>query len=173
MDKKPQHKGHGLEQNVAEIYRDMGYWNVRTNVFYKKYMGKRIIMREFDIVYHAFFEKRYTECKYHTTSNVSLAEAEEFARKLDLFHIDPKHAEMITNQNYTNPARVFTTDKGIKIITGKELAELEARRKKSASLFVMTYRGVAAYQKNGILGAINYVAPRLFSLEKQIDTYTK
>ncbi len=173
MDKKPQHKGHGLEQNIAEIYRDMGYWNVKTNVFYKKHVGRRIITREFDVVYNIFFEKRYAECKYHTKSNVSLAEAEEFARKLELFHINARHAEMITNQDYTIPAQLFTTEKGIKIITGKTLAELEAHRKKSASLLIMTYRGVAAYQKDGILGAINYVTPRLFPLEKQIDTYTK
>ena len=173
MDKKPQHKGHGLEQNVAEIYRDMGYWNVKTNVFYKKHIGKKIITREFDIVYYAFFEKRYTECKYHTKSNVTLAEAEEFARKLELFHINPQHAEMITNQNYTHPARVFAEKNNITLITGEALINLEQHRKKSASLFVMAYRGVEAYQKNGILGAINYLIPRTMPIEKQIETYTK
>ncbi len=173
MNKKPQHKGHGLEQNVAEIYRDRGYWNVKTNQFYKKTVHREIITREFDIVYYRMFEKRYTECKYHCKTNVGIAEVEEFYAKLRLFLIDTIHAEMITNQGYSSPAQAFAKEKGIQLIDGKQLTEMESTRKKDFSLAIMCYRGLDAYNKKGVLGVINYVFPRLLPLDRQIDNYTR
>ena len=43
--------GHSLEKVVSEIYSNLGYNNVRTNIILKRKIRKNIIRSEFDVIY--------------------------------------------------------------------------------------------------------------------------
>jgi hypothetical protein len=165
-------KGSGLENTVAEIYLDLGY-NVEQNVILTKSISGKKIRAQIDLTYNTLAGKRYVECKLHKKKPVSLEEVSKFYAVLDMFGIPSYNGEMITNNRYTQRAIEYAQRKGLSLIDGNGLSELEQKRKCGVRTILLGVRAAGEYKKRGLFGVIDYVSKRMQPLEKQIKEYMK
>ncbi len=116
--------GHSLEKVVSEIYSNLGYNNVRTNIILKRKIRKNIIRSEFDVIYGWPITK-YIECKYKSKGKkVSAKSTAYFSEKLKLHRIKTYRGTIITNQYLTEKARQICRRNHIKYIEREKLQKL-------------------------------------------------
>jgi len=116
--------GHSLEKVVSNIYINLGYANVRTNIILKRKIRKKTIRSEFDVLY-GWPITQYIECKYKFQGNkVSAKSVAFFSEKLRLHKIKTNKGTIITNQYLTEKARQICRMNHIKCIEREELQKL-------------------------------------------------
>jgi hypothetical protein len=174
---KIKNQGSGLENIVAEIYRDLGYLNVEQNVRFTKKKGY-LIHAEIDISYKDLLGNTvYVECKYHKDKKVSFEEYAKFCQVLNVLNI-PKipllyRGEMVTNNYYDERTKISAEKERIKLIDGDELKVLEEKRKKGFRLLIPLIRAGQIYKNNGLFSLFNYIFKRSLDVDSQIRSYMK
>ena len=168
---KIKNKGSGLENLVYEIYSDLGYQNLQKNVRITKKTDNTNISAEIDLTYELLMSKRYIECKYRRSSNVTLQEVAKFVAVLELFNIPTYAAEIITNTSFDKRAIEYAAQKSIVLLDGVKLAQLESQRKHGINAFLLGIRSYDIYKNKGIFGLIDYFYTRMLTVKKQIQKY--
>ncbi len=116
--------GRKFEAYVANIFIDLGKYNVRKNIILKK----NTYISEFDIIY-GYVNKKYIECKFKSKQYVvTTEEVSVFAKKLDLYNIKNSHGIIITNRFLSNKAKAICKVSKIKTIEREELEKLDYER---------------------------------------------
>jgi restriction endonuclease Mrr len=165
--------GSGLENVVAEIYRDLGYKNVEQNIALSKTVNGEKINAQIDITYGSAFIKKYVECKSHSEKCVSLQDVAKFCSVLELFGIPTSRGEMITDSYFDTRAIKYAESKRISLVDGKGLKKLDEKRKYGLNAVRLGFRAYDEYRQTGLLGVLSYIFPRLLSLEQQKWAYMK
>ena len=165
-------KGSGLENFVAELYKDLGYINVRQDVRFSKSRGAPI-EAQIDLTYNYLGVTRYVECKFHKNRNVTLDEMSRFYTVLQLLNIQPYLGEIVTNKNFDPRCINLSKSSGIKIINGEDLSRLEKLRKNGLRKIFLGYRVIERFNDDGVSGALDYINTRFKSINSQIKHYTK
>ncbi|MEM2121860.1 MAG: restriction endonuclease [Candidatus Woesearchaeota archaeon] len=171
--------GYKLERFVEELYKDLGYINVKRNIIFKKGNSKYQI----DLCYLKFDnnipKKIFVEIKYKDNNRkVELEEIAKFYSVLELTGNDPKNSEFITNSYFTERAKEYARRKGIKIIDGACLNELvmKARDNNTMQKTIATYYKIKSFFSNlkqgKILNAIEALSTPSYkgNLDEQIKS---
>lgn len=174
---KIKNQGSGLENTVAEIYRDLGYLNVEQNVRFTKKKGYPI-HAEIDISYKDLLGYTvYVECKYHKDRKVSFEEYAKFCQVLNVLNIHKipiiYRGEMVTNNYFDERTKTSAEKERILLIDADGLKALEEKRKKGFRILIPLLRVSEIYKNKGLLSALDYIFKRSLNVNNQIKQYMK
>lgn len=174
---KIKNQGSGLENAVAELYKDLGYLNVEQNVRFRQKKGYAI-NAEIDICYKSILGYTvYVECKYHKDRKVSFDEYAKFCQVLNTLKV-PKipliyRAEMVTNTCFDERTKSSSENERILLIDKDALERLGKKRKNGLGLLIQLIRIKDIYKNKGLSSALDYLLKRATNLDDQIKSYTK
>jgi hypothetical protein len=165
--------GTGLEKFVCELYKDLGYVDVKKDCRLSKVNGVESVRGQIDLTYRLIFLKRYVECKQRTNTNVNFDDYSKFETTLKVFNIPTYLGEMVTNTYFDEKVKSRAKEMKVKLIDRIELLRLDALRKSELYLGIMVLRFIERLDTNGLKDALNYIYIRNLSLEQQIQKYTE
>ncbi len=150
----PNVRGYKLESLVKQIYENLGYPLVKSNVF----LYKRGMKSQIDLVYlkieKGFPKKVFVEMKYKgkkrngNYKKVTLDEIAKFKGVLDLVNHNSRYSEMITNSDFNRRARFYARMYGINLINGEELYKLYLESEyRPKTLIAVTYDIITLFNK--------------------------
>ncbi len=115
--------GYRLESFVEQIYKRMGYDDVRVHHTIKTMSGKNDC--QFDVTFLGWFTRKFVECKFREDGSlVSYEEVTKFAGDLDLVNVPRQRGTMITNSHYSPRGIEFAQINGITLIDREKLKEM-------------------------------------------------
>jgi hypothetical protein len=174
---KIRNNGTGLENTVAEIYRDLGYKNVRQNIkFYKK--DGHQINAQIDLAYEDELGSIiYVECKSHRFSKVKLEEFSRFAAVLNMLRVQKRpfiyRGELVTDNYFDDRTKIAAESERIKLIDVISLKRLEMKRKSGINVIIPLMKAIEIYGSDGIGAVIRYGLKRMLPLKDQIYSNMK
>jgi len=123
--------GHAFEKRVRYALERNSYVLIKMNQWCKNYAPEKdnATKREYDLVMFNTRDKQFyiIECKAHYTENklVRLIQVKEFCYKLNNY--DGKHAKkmMVTDTDFTIPAKRYASKNDILLVNGAELRQME------------------------------------------------
>jgi len=166
-------KGSGLEIFVSELYKDLGYRDVKVDYRVKKTNGEESANGQIDVTYKDPILRKYVECKYRTNSNVTFDDYSKFETTLKTFNIPTYLGEMVTNRYFDEKVKLRAKESKIRLIDRDELQRLEQLRKSGWRLAIISFRFFETLNTDGISYAMKYVGTRLLSMDQQIRKYMR
>jgi hypothetical protein len=140
MNKTNARIGHDFEEEVREILSRNNYVPVKKNQWRTNYSPENdsATKREYDLVMFNTQERQFyiIECKAHRSEHtlVGLDLVVEFERKLANNNGSSAKRMMVTDTDYTSPARKYASENSILLMNGKELAKLDERGSRAGGL---------------------------------------
>ena len=123
-------KGRKLEIYAEQLFKELGKWFVKRNVYYsfRSLVRDRVVRRvQVDVKYYDLYGKTIVECKYYDAWRVSAQDVQDFKKKIDL--IRPSTALIVTNNTLTEEGEVLARRFGIRVYDHDELQRLDYERK--------------------------------------------
>jgi hypothetical protein len=173
MIHKARNNGTGLENFVCELYKDLGYTDVKRDHRFKKTYDQQSSRGQIDVTYTHLMIKRYTECKQYNGRNVHFDDYSKFETTLNTYNIPTYLGEMITSTYFDNKVRLRAKETKIRLIDRNELLRLSELRKSGPYLIIAAYRFMELMNTKGLGAAIKYLHVRSLSLDKQLKYYAK
>ncbi|OGM02092.1 hypothetical protein A3K72_00065 [Candidatus Woesearchaeota archaeon RBG_13_36_6] len=122
-------KGRKLEVYVEQLFKDLGKWFVKRNVYYsfRSVLRDRVVRRvQVDVQYYDLYGKTIVECKHYDVWRVSAQAVEDFDDTVRL--VKPSNALLITNSSLTREAQGLAEEYGIQVYDGEGLKMLDQER---------------------------------------------
>lgn len=172
-----QHNGYGLERFVYELYSDMGYRNLRKDIYFSKKNGHDI-SAQIDMIYeNALGLPVYVECKSHKNNNVGFEQYAKFVQILNLLRV-PKYpiiyrGELITDSYFDKRTKTAAEIDRIKLIDIDELTDLSNQRLSLLGSIKLIIRAKNIYKQKGISGILSHGIKLFLPTKQQIKSYNK
>ena len=173
--------GYKLEKFVEQLYKEMGYLNVKRNNIIRKGNETYQIDLSYIRIENNLPKKIMVEIKYKDNGRkIELQEVSKFYSVLELIGHNSKNSEFITNSYFTERASLYAKRKGIKMIDGAHLKELSISLvgKKTIQKTIAYYYRIKSFFKNVKQGRISDAITALSSpqykgnLDEQIRKVT-
>jgi len=127
---QPPKLGHNFETRVCQALRRNNYFLIKRNDWRKNLQPERdqAEKREYDLLMFSMNDWQVViiECKAHYNDRlVGLGQVREFYDKLEVYNGRHARRMMVTDTDYTPPAREYASSRNIELVNGSELKELE------------------------------------------------
>lgn len=125
--------GHLFEGRVRTALERNSFVLIKKNQWKKNYAPEKdhASKREYDLVMFNLKDKQFyiVECKAHYDHHilVSLNQVKEFNHKLSIYNGKTAKSMMVTDTDYTVPARRHALKNNIRVVNGKELRKMEKK----------------------------------------------
>ncbi|MGB9748691.1 MAG: restriction endonuclease [Candidatus Woesearchaeota archaeon] len=117
--------GYKLEKFVEELYKELGYLDVKRNNIIKKGSEWYQIDLSYLKLENNLMKRMLVEIKYKDDERkVELEEVSKFCSVLELIGHDARNSEFVTNSYFSERAKLYAERKGIRMIDGACLNEL-------------------------------------------------
>jgi hypothetical protein len=163
--------GKGLELFVFELYKDLGYQDVKLDYRLSKSNGQENARGQIDVTYKKFFIRRYVECKQRNDKNVDFDDYSKFETTLKTFNIPTSFGEIITNTGFDEKVKLRAKETKIKLIDGTELKRLNELRNSSSNIFLTAYRIIELFDQEGFKASLDYFILKNKSIDSQLKYY--
>jgi len=172
-----QHNGYGLENFVFELYNDIGYRNIRRNIYFSKNKGYSI-SAQIDLIYeNALGLPVYVECKSHKNNKVNFEQYAKFVQILNLLRV-PKYpiiyrGELVTDSYFDKRTKTSAEIDRIKLIDIDALTDLSNQRLSLLGSIKLLLRARNIYETKGISGILNHGIRLFLPTKQQIKSCNK